>query len=149
MTRFKRIDFLGAFFVMMTIISLLLILDLGGIKVPWQRPSMITLILLCVLFAALFCYVELYVAAEPIFPLRLLMNRNVTVSYIIIFMQTAAMLGIISKVAMYFRITDDAPNLQAALHIAPGSLGNASGALLTGFLIRRYIEIGLVSCTIR
>lgn len=138
MVRFKRIDFLGAFFVMMTIISLLMILDLGGIKVSWERPSMISLISLCILFSAVFCYVELNVAVEPIFPLRLLQNRNVSVSYIIIFLETASVLGIIAKTATYFQVTEDATNLQAALHITPAGLGNATGALLTGFLIRRY-----------
>lgn len=134
---------------MVTIVSLLLILDIGGIKIPWQRPSMISLILLCILFATIFCYVELNVATEPIFPLRLLKNRNVTLSYIIIFFETAAMLGTTSKVASYFRVTEDATNLQAALHITPGALGNATGALLTGFLIRRYIKHCLLMSSAR
>lgn len=46
----------------------------------------------------------------------------------------------ISNIATYFARTENASNPIAALHITPGPVGNAVGALIAGKIISRYVN---------
>lgn len=46
----------------------------------------------------------------------------------------------ISNIATYFARTENASNSIAALHITPGPVGNAVGALIAGKIINRYVH---------
>lgn len=90
LAKLKRVDFLGAFLLSVTIISLLLVLDLGGEKVPWSSVTILFLGALGLKAAISFAVVETKWAKDPIFPLYLLRNYDVITSYSIISLQNAS-----------------------------------------------------------
>ena len=89
-----RIDFAGSISLAVTITGFLLVLDLGGQKLPWTHP------LIRIIFAAAsvsgiaFALIEAFVAREPVFPLRLLVHRDVVTTYLVAALQVAAQFGV-------------------------------------------------------
>ena len=92
--KFRRIDFIGSVSLALTIIGFLLVVDLGGQKIPWDHPAIWTILASSVVMGLLFLLIEGYVAREPIFPLRLLVHRDVVTAYILLALQLAAQFGV-------------------------------------------------------
>lgn len=92
--KLKRIDFFGAIFLISTILGVMLILDLGGNKISWKSPFMLILIATTILSGVLFYVVEKYWAKEPVFPLRLLSHKDITLSYTISIVQIASQMAV-------------------------------------------------------
>ncbi len=88
--KLRRIDFLGAIFLSLSIVCGLLVLDLGGQRMPWTDPLVLGLFAASTVSLSLFTLVEGFLAKEPIFPLRLLLNRDVITSYINLCFQNGA-----------------------------------------------------------
>lgn len=93
-SKLRRIDFLGSISLALTIVGFLLVLDLGGQKVPWGHPAIWILLTLSVTLGLLFLFIEGYVAREPIFPLQLLVHRAVVTTYLVGALQAAAQYGV-------------------------------------------------------
>ncbi|PQE28587.1 major facilitator superfamily transporter protein [Rutstroemia sp. NJR-2017a WRK4] len=127
LSKLKRIDFLGCITLCICIVCGLLVLDLGGTRMPWTEPLLLTLLGVAVAAGVCFILVEAYWAKEPVFPLRLLRNRDVLTSYV--------GLGCVSGAQM--AITDHASVTAAGAHLMPSVMGNALGGLLTGHIIHR------------
>ena len=61
---------------------------------PWNSPLILVLASLSLVLGLLFLLVEGYWTKEPVFPLRLLIHRDVLTAYLIAGLQTAAQLGV-------------------------------------------------------
>ncbi|KAI0012182.1 major facilitator superfamily domain-containing protein [Xylariaceae sp. FL0662B] len=136
-SRVARIDFLGAAFLGSGILALLLPLKIAGDKVPWFSLTVFSLFALGSLLMVLFVVTEARWAKEPIFPLRLVRNRPVVVSYLITICQTAAQLGLMFTIPLYFQVTERSSSTVAGAHLIPAVIGNTVGGLVTGVWIRR------------
>jgi hypothetical protein len=90
LSKLRRVDFLAAIFLSLSIVSGLLVLDLCGQRMPWTDPKMLLLLGASVIALNVFVFVEAAWAKEPIFPLRLLLNRDVITSYVNMGFQTGA-----------------------------------------------------------
>ena len=90
----RRVDFLGSISLALTIAGFLLVLDLGGRKVPWSHPTIWILLASSVSLGLLFLFTEGYIAREPIFPLNLLVHRDVMTAYFVAALQAAAQYGV-------------------------------------------------------
>ncbi|KAI1384976.1 MFS general substrate transporter [Hypoxylon trugodes] len=145
-SRLARIDFLGAFFLGAGLLSILLPLRIAGQKVPWTSPIVPSLFGLGAVLLALFAVTEARWAKEPIFPLRLLRNRGMVLGYVIMVCQTAAQVGMMLSVPLYFQVTERSSSTVAGAHLMPAVIGNTIGGLLTGAWIRRtgYFKAPLV-----
>ncbi|OTA93847.1 hypothetical protein M434DRAFT_21204 [Hypoxylon sp. CO27-5] len=145
-SRLARIDFLGAAFLGSGILSILLPLRIAGEKVPWTSPIVPSLFVLGAVLLTLFVITEVRWAKEPIFPMRLLRNREVVFSYLIMVCQTAAQLGMMVSVPLYFQVTQRSSSTIAGAHLMPAVIGNTIGGLMTGAWIRRtgYFKVPLV-----
>lgn len=73
-----------------SIICGLVVLNLGASEMLWIDPIVLILFGASVISGNLFLIVEGFWAKEPIFPLRLLLNRDVVTSYITLGFQTGA-----------------------------------------------------------
>ena len=136
-SRIRRIDFVGAFMLAITIVTLLGALSLGGQNLPWSHPVIISLAAGSFILGASFVTYEVKYALEPIFPPTLVIQRDVATPYAIYALQTAAQLGMMYTVPLYFRSTQGSSNTVAGSHLFPAVLGNTVGGLLSGFLIQR------------
>ncbi|KAM0545589.1 hypothetical protein ACHAPJ_011289 [Fusarium lateritium] len=125
--RIKRIDALGALLLGSSVLAFMVPLEIGGQKVAWSNPIVPGLAGAGVLLAIAFILVESRWAREPIFPLRLLGNSDVTKSYLIAFGQSAAQLGVSQRVS----------STVAGAHLFPAVIGNTVGGIATGLIIKR------------
>jgi hypothetical protein len=90
----RRIDFLGALFMSATILSAMLILDMGGEKVPWNSPFIAILGAITVISGTLFYFIEENFAQEPIFPIKLLSHKAVVLSYLMFAVQISSQMAV-------------------------------------------------------
>ncbi|CAK7227258.1 hypothetical protein SCUCBS95973_006479 [Sporothrix curviconia] len=134
----------GATVMCATIVTFLLPLSMmgnggsgGGSSLPWTHPLLLSLFAAAGVLAVLFCYIELRVAREPIFPLPLLARRDVVLPYGILFLQNTAQTLMIYSVPLYFPVTAAASPAAAGLYLVPVVVGNTVGGLATGAYIQR------------
>jgi hypothetical protein len=151
--RIRRIDFRGGFLLSASIITSILLLDRGGKSFAWASLVTLGLTSAAALAVALFVYTELYVAAEPIFDLRILCRPNVASSFLVSTFQVAAQVGMMFTVPLYFQVTQRVSSIVAGAHLIPAVLGNTIGGLSAGIFIRKtgnykpvLVLAGLVAC---
>jgi hypothetical protein len=131
------IGYIGAALLASFILAILLPLEIGGTKIPWSHPAIFILFGLAVLLGGLFGATEAWWAKEPIFPLELLSQRDIIASYLIIGCQSAAQLGLMFSVPLYFQVTERTSNTVAGAHLFPAVAGNAVGGIIAGLLIKK------------
>jgi hypothetical protein len=95
-SKFSRVDFKGSVLFALTILALLLPMELGGSKLPWAHPAIISLFALSAVLLVVFIAVERK-QEEPILPLEIFHRRDAVISYVILGLQTAAQLGVGSR----------------------------------------------------
>ncbi|KAL8787430.1 MAG: hypothetical protein Q9213_002207 [Squamulea squamosa] len=142
--KLHRIDFLGSISLALAIVGFLLakfeirsVLDLGGQKLPWDHP------LIWIIFAAagvcslVFTLVEAFVAREPIFPLRLIVHRDIISAYLVTALLGTAQFGVMYTVPLYFQVTARASIANAGAHLFPAVCGNAIAGIISGAIIKK------------
>ncbi|KAK4152204.1 major facilitator superfamily domain-containing protein [Chaetomidium leptoderma] len=149
-SKFSRIDFKGATLFALTVLTLLLPIELGGVKLPWSHPLIFSLFALSAALLFLFIAVEKK-QKEPILPLEIFHRRDAVFSFAILGLQIAAQLGLMFSVPLYFQITARASNTAAGAHLVPAVFGNALGGLISGLLIKksgRYKTLIILAVTL-
>ena len=95
-SKLRRIDFLGAFLLATTIFAFLLLLNLLSKRLKLTDPVIIGLFSLWIGSCLLWILVEARFAAEPVFPLRLLLHRDVLTTYLIVGLGITAHMSVTS-----------------------------------------------------
>lgn len=124
-------------------------IQIGGTKVPWTHPSIFILFGAAVLLSGAFVATEKWWAVEPIFPLELLRHRDIVLSYIVSGAQMAAQLSLMFAVPLYFQVTQRASSTVAGAHLFPAVAGNALGAMICGYAIKRFVLHCVLAILIR
>jgi predicted MFS family arabinose efflux permease len=134
--KLKRIDFRGAFLLTTIVLSLCLILDLGGSRIPWTSHWIIALT-----GTALACSISYIISAkntlEPIFPIQLATQPVVFKHYFVTLFQAIAFNALMVYVPVYFQVAALASTSQAGMFLVPSFLGNTLGGLFAGAFLRR------------
>jgi len=145
-SKIKRVDFLGAGTLVVAVVLLLLGLNSGGNIVPWTHPLVLVSLPFSAVFLALFIYVEDRIAAEPIIPVRLLLDRTVACGCLTNWFCTMAAMMLTFYVPVYFQARGLSSS-QAGVRIIPLSVGAAIGSLGTGVIIKatgRYYYLNAI-----
>ena len=95
-SKLGRVDFLGGFVLALLILTFLLPLEIGGVKVPWSHPLIPALFTLSGLLVVVFVVVEKRWAREPIIPLKLFTQKDVVAAFAIMALQGGAQFGVSS-----------------------------------------------------
>lgn len=146
----KRIDFLGSFLLVMTLILLLLGLNAGGNTVAWTHPLVLTTLPLSLISLGLFLYVENSRALEPVIPVKLMMGRTVLAACLTNWFSTMCIFSFLFYGPIYFQVKG-LSTTQAGLRIVPSSLGGSLGSLGAGLIMRwtgRYYLLSVGSQTV-
>jgi hypothetical protein len=150
----RRVDFLGAILLAISIVAFLLVLNFASKRLTILDPVVLALCGLWAGSSLLFLLVEAKYASEPIFPLQLLVRRDVLTAYLITGLMIMGQMSVtypfrvrlfrltrfiqmFSSVALYFRVTERASNAVSSAHLLPAVVGNAIGSLLAGKIIKR------------
>lgn len=134
-SRLKRIDFLGAFTLVASLVLLLLGLNAGGNLVPWNHPLVLTSLPCAFALLLAFVFVEDRVASEPIIPVRLLLNRTVFSACMTNWFNTMALYALFYYAPIYFQVRGLTAT-QAGARLIPQSFGIAIGSLVSGIFMR-------------
>lgn len=135
-SRLKRIDFMGSFTLVSTLVLFLFALSIGGVYVPWFSVQVISALLLSALFFAAFMYVELKVAKEPIIPLHLLKDRTVFGSSFTSWFMNMTYYAQLYYIAIYFTSVRGVSPTKSGSSLIPHFIGDSIGALLVGYYMR-------------
>lgn len=148
----KRVDYLGSLTLTSALVLFLLGVNTGGNILPWSHPLVLISLPLSVLSLTIFVYVEEKVAAEPIIPIRLLLDRTVAAACLSYWFTFMAFYGINFFVPVYLQLLGNSPT-EAGLRFIASSAGTAIGAFGAGFVMRAtgnysYINKGSHACLI-
>jgi EmrB/QacA subfamily drug resistance transporter len=146
-SRIKRVDFLGALTLIISLVLLLLGVNAGGNQVPWTHPLVLTSLPLSAVFLLIFIYVEDRIASEPVIPVRLLLDRTVSSACLTNWFATMGVFGLLYYVPLYFQVQGYSATA-AGVRLVPQAVGTALGSLGSGMLMRatgRYLVISYIS----
>jgi len=142
----KRIDFLGALFLILTLVLLLLGVNSGGNIVPWNHPLVYTTLPLSFLSLLAFIYIEHTQAAEPVIPVKLLLNRTVATACLTNWFTTMSVFALLFYGPIYFQVKG-LSTTQAGIRLVPQSVGVGIGSVSTGLIMRwtgRYYYLSAI-----
>ncbi|KAJ3341112.1 hypothetical protein HDU83_006792 [Entophlyctis luteolus] len=135
--KIARIDGLGAVLLFIAVFSFMVPLQLGGSVWDWNSPQVIVLFVLSGVFAAIFVYVELRYAKEPIVPRTVFVNRSVP-SLIGIALSLGAMfLSIGYYISLFFQVVFGDSATIAGVETIPLVFGLVFTSIASGILVSR------------
>ena len=141
----KRIDFLGAVTLVVSLVLLLMGLNSGGNSVPWTHPLVLVSLPVSLVFFGLFIYVEDKRASEPIIPVRLLLNRTVLSACLDNWVTTMAVFGLLFYAPIYFQL-QGYTTTESGLRLIPQAVGGAFGSLGSGLIMRFTGRYYILNC---
>jgi MFS family permease len=146
-SKLSRVDFLGAFTLVVTLLLLLLGLNSGGNIVPWTHPLVLVSLPLSVVALCAFICVELYIASEPVIPVRLLLHRTVAAACLTNWLQTMVVYMGAFYVPIFFQVKGHSTTA-AGMSLIPQSIGSSIGSLGAGLIMNhtgKYKWLSLLS----
>ncbi|KAM0813611.1 hypothetical protein AB5N19_13608 [Seiridium cardinale] len=146
----SRIDFVGAFLIIVFLVLLLLGLNAGGNLVPWLHPLPLTTIPLAFVAAVGFILWEAR-AAQPIIPVRLLLRRTVFTACMTNLVTTMANMMALFYSPLYLQVRGDSAT-EAGLVILFAPIGICICSVGSGYLMKRtgrYVALGALSVSLQ
>ncbi|KAN0103195.1 MFS multidrug transporter-like protein [Hyaloscypha variabilis] len=133
-SKLSRVDFLGAFTLVLTLLLLLLGLNSGGNVVPWTHPLVLVSLPLSLVALCAFVYIELYIASEPVIPVRLLLHRTVAAACLTNWLLTMVVFLGAFYVPIFFQVKGHSTT-KAGVSLIPQSIGSSVGSLGAGLIM--------------
>ncbi|KAJ3319697.1 hypothetical protein HDV06_006113 [Boothiomyces sp. JEL0866] len=130
--KLKRIDFVGTFFLIVSIVSLLIPIEGGGTQFAWSSATVITLLCLSGPFLLLFIYSQWKLANEPIVPLRIFKNRFIVAPLASTFFLGMSMVPLTYYTSLYFQIVLNHSAEQSGIDTIPLVMGLVALVILSG-----------------
>ncbi|SJM57010.1 MDR family MFS transporter [Gulosibacter sp. 10] len=132
----RRIDYLGMAALAAGTSTLILVATWGGSTYEWASPQIIGLAAATVVFAALFILIESRVA-EPIMPMSMFKDRNISLTTFAGLLIALPMFGAIGYMPTYFQMAVGANPQQAGLLMIPMMAAMLTVSIVTGIIISR------------
>ncbi|KAF9345937.1 hypothetical protein BGX26_002590 [Mortierella sp. AD094] len=129
-----RIDYLGTFLIIISVICLLLPITWGGTTYPWDSPVIIVLFCVSFVLFSILVWVESR-AAEAIIPPRLFLNKNVSLIFGVNFLAGMGFLGVIFYSPIYFQVVKGTTSTAAGLHLLPMVMGLVVASIASGAML--------------
>ncbi len=130
------IDYLGATLIMGGVSTLLIWVSLAGSSFEWASTTTAVLLVAGVSLIGAALYVEGWVAADPVIPLRLFKDRTTALATAASVMVGVAMFGATVYLSQYFQLSRGMSPTQAGLM----SIAMVGGLLLSSILSGRIIS---------
>ena len=146
-SKLSRVDFAGAFLLVVTLVLLLLGLTSGGNIVPWNHPLVLVSLPLSLVALGAFIWIETRWAKEPVLPINLLLNRTVAAACLTNWFTTMVAFMGTFYIPIFFQVKGFSTTA-AGMRLIPQSIGGSIGSLSAGLIMNysgRYRVLGL-SC---
>lgn len=146
----KKIDFLGAFLLILIVFGLLFGLDRGA-NVSWRSP--ITLISLCVTVPLIiaFLWVEARFASSPFTPGHIIFDKALVACYAQSFFGYAGFTALIFYLPTFFQVVIGMTPAGAGAGLIPAAISAVVGTLLGGIILKRigrFYWLAVVAATV-
>ncbi|ORX88949.1 MFS general substrate transporter [Basidiobolus meristosporus CBS 931.73] len=135
--KIKRIDFLGTFLLLGSIITLLLPTQWGGNDYPWNSGVVIGLYCVSAVLIIAFVVVEYRFATEPIVPCRLFGMRTPLFSFITMLFFGMTFFGLIYYIPLYFQIVRGDSATTSGLEMLPMMLATSILSIISGIVVSK------------
>lgn len=135
----RRVDFLGALLLVVTVTTLLLGLNTGGNQLPWSHPLVIAALVVSALSLLLFIYVESNpnIVPEPIIPVALIgRTRTILCACLTNWFATMSAFLALYFVPLYLQAILSYSSSDAGLRVLPFAIAVSAGSLVTGYVMR-------------
>lgn len=149
-THAHRIDYLGSILLTTSIVSLLLILALGGTEWPWDAPEIKVCAALTVVLGA-WLVVHLRRAAEPVLPPDLFGNRVFNLASVVMALSFVGLMGSSVFFPLYFQLVMGASPAHSGMLTVPMMVGMIIASALIGRAVARankYKEVQVVGLAV-
>ncbi|KAI0132386.1 putative aflatoxin efflux pump [Xylariales sp. AK1849] len=130
--QFVRLDPLGTFFFVPSIVSLLLALQWGGSEYAWNSARIIALL---VVFSALwlaFTAVQILLPKTATVPTRIITQRSILAGTIFSFALAGSMFMIIYYVPLWFQVVQGVSAVKSGIYMLPFVLSLVVASLISG-----------------
>jgi MFS family permease len=144
-SKISRVDFSGAFMLVITLVLLLLGLTSGGNIVPWTHPLVLVSLPLSGVALASFVWIEARWAKEPILPVHLLLNRTVAAACLTNWFTSMVVFMGTFYIPVFFQVQGFSTTA-AGMRLIPQSIGGSIGSLGCGLIMNhtgKYKILGL------
>jgi hypothetical protein len=119
--KLRRIDFLGAFSLVIAVSCLLVGLDRGS-NVSWSDTYVIIFASIFLPLFALFIFIEMKIASHPFAPGHIIFDRSLFSSYLTNFFAIAANTSFLFYLPLYFQAVDDISAAGSGLRLSKCSI---------------------------
>lgn len=131
-----QIDWLGALYLSMALLCIILFTTEGGTVRPWNDPQLWCILAFGLVGIGGFIYEEQR-AFEPIVPLSLFCNRSFLICSLISFIIGMALFGSVTFLPLYLQVVKSATPTQAGLQLIPLMGGLLVTSIISGRIISR------------
>lgn len=132
----EKIDWLGATFILVGVVPLLLAFSWGGTTYAWSSWQILSMLAVAIIGIIAFVFVESR-SENPIIPLNLFQNRIFSISILSSGMMGAAMFGAILYVPLFMQGVVGASATSSGVVLTPMMLSMVFSSILGGQLISR------------
>lgn len=146
----KRIDFLGALLLTLTVFGILFGLDRGS-NVSWRHP--VTIVSLCsaIPFLMAYLWVETRFASEPFTPAHVIFDKALCACYVQNLFGYAGFTALVFYIPFFFQVVLEMTPAQAGVGLIPAAISAVVGTLLGGIILKRvgkFYWLALVASTV-
>jgi EmrB/QacA subfamily drug resistance transporter len=131
------IDWLGAFFIVAGTLIFLFGLELGGTSFPWNSAKVICLLVFGSLAVFLFVPVEMYLAKNPIIPMRIFKQRSSLASLGVCFFHAFTFIAGSYYLPLYFQAVLGVTPLRSGVYSLAMAISTSISSVTTGLFIRK------------
>lgn len=136
-SKLKRIDFLGSFFLISSLMGIMIAASLGGREIAYNSYTFIGLVIVSLLLLGFFLYTEAYISAEPILPIELITERTILSSSLTNWFYTMAIFLNLYYLPVYFTSVMGFSATQNGLRLIPNFFGVSIGSISAGIYMKR------------
>jgi Fungal trichothecene efflux pump (TRI12) len=133
--RIMELDLLGASILIPTVIMLLLALQWGGTKYPWNNSRIIGLLVGAGVLAIIFAYTQIHLGEAATLPPRILTQRSVLAGSVFAVMFGAAFFVLIFYLPLYFQSVKGVSATRSGIEVLPLLLATVLSSIISGGLI--------------
>jgi len=134
--RLYRVDFLGAFVLVVAVLSFLIGLDQAS-DLSLTSPLVIGGLSIALVFFLALMYVESFVAAEPLAPPHIVKQPTILASCLANFFSLGANMTMLFYVPLYYQASEALSAHQAGLRLLPAIAGAVLGSLSGGIIVQK------------
>ncbi|CAK5279000.1 unnamed protein product [Mycena citricolor] len=134
-SKLKRVDFPGAFALVLTVFFLLFGLDRGG-NIAWHDPTTIASLSVFAVLFVLFLVIEFRWAKEPFAPKRIVAHPALAGAYLVNFFALMAGFNMIFHMSFFYQAVLRKTPSEVGFWLVPGVFAGVFGSLAGGLIIQ-------------